>query len=480
MLAYTLFAALVIRLISLGLYPLTDPSEGRYAEIGRHILEYGDWVTPWLDKGEPFWGKPPLSFWMTATSLQTLGESAFAARLPHFIAGLLTLWVIYDLLKRANLPKAAMYCVAMTAGSVIFYISSGSVITDEALALGCAVTMRGFWLALNGPGDRRNRECYLAFAGLGLGLLAKGPLVLVLSLIPIGLWATYTRNLKTVLIQLPWVRGVFLMLAIGLPWYLLAEFRTPGFIEYFIVGEHWQRYLQKGWTGDLYGAGRAKPLGMIWIYGLISLLPWTILLPVLAWMTRKTPQDRPLKLEHQMMLYFAVWGIFPLIFFSLARNVLIAYTLPAIAPLCCLAGIWLSTKQADKIISRTLMAGLLCTAILSLAAVTYIHFSNLHNQISTQTLIENWQANAKQSEPLYFFMKAPYSSKFYSDGKVRVFKNMSDIEQATRSSQPIFLALEDKQLKVMPESLKSKLQNPQPFGHYTLFELGGLHNGGAR
>jgi len=105
---FTVVAAFFVRLVSLGLYPLTDPTEGRYADIGRRIVESGDWVTPWLDKGVPFWGKPPLSIWMTGASLQWLGESAFAARLPHFLAGALILWIVYDLFKRANLAKAMM------------------------------------------------------------------------------------------------------------------------------------------------------------------------------------------------------------------------------------------------------------------------------------------------------------------------------------------------------------------------------------
>ena len=52
---------LAIRVFTLGLYPLYDPSESRYAEMGRKMLETGNWVTPLIDYGIPFWGKPPLS-----------------------------------------------------------------------------------------------------------------------------------------------------------------------------------------------------------------------------------------------------------------------------------------------------------------------------------------------------------------------------------------------------------------------------------
>ena len=49
------------------------------------MAELGDWVTPWHGEGQPFWGKPPLSFWLTATSFRLFGINGFAARLPHFL-----------------------------------------------------------------------------------------------------------------------------------------------------------------------------------------------------------------------------------------------------------------------------------------------------------------------------------------------------------------------------------------------------------
>jgi len=464
-------AALFARLVSLGLYPLTDPTEGRYAEIGRRIFESADWVTPWLERGVPFWGKPPLSFWMTGSGLQLLGESAFAARLPHFLAGVLIVWLVYDLFKRQNLSKEAHYAAALTAGSLILYISSGTVMTDAALALGCALAMRGFWLAVNGPIEHRNRECYLFFIGLAIGLLAKEPVIVVISLIPIGLWTIYARQLKTVFVDLPWVRGLLLMLIITLPWYVLAELRTPGFIEYFIVGEHWDRYLQKNWAGDLYGKGHGRPLGFIWVFALIAMLPWTILLPILAWRTRKAPRDEAPKSYRHMLVYFALSGFFLLVFFSLSSNVLISYTLPSVAPLACLAAVWLARRQAETAIRRTLVAGLVFTTVLSLTAVGYIGLTDEHKNLSAETLVQTWRNSAQAGEPLYFYPWQPQSSKFYTSGQARVFKTVPDIEAATASGEPLFIALKDDQLRAIPEALQSQLSDPQRVGQYTLFRM---------
>ena len=56
------------RLATLGAYPLLDPTESRYAEIARKMLETGAWLMPQVDYGVPFWGKPPLSTWLSAAA----------------------------------------------------------------------------------------------------------------------------------------------------------------------------------------------------------------------------------------------------------------------------------------------------------------------------------------------------------------------------------------------------------------------------
>src|SRR3546814_4841624 len=70
---WVLAAVLGLRLASMWLFPLIDTSEPRYAEIARIMAVSGDWVTPWFEPGEPFWGKPPLAFWAQALSIKLLG-----------------------------------------------------------------------------------------------------------------------------------------------------------------------------------------------------------------------------------------------------------------------------------------------------------------------------------------------------------------------------------------------------------------------
>ena len=84
-LAIIVALVVVIRLVTLGSYPLMDPTESRYGEIARKMLETGNWIMPQYDYGVPFWGKPPLSTWLSAASMAAFGVNEFAVRLPSLL-----------------------------------------------------------------------------------------------------------------------------------------------------------------------------------------------------------------------------------------------------------------------------------------------------------------------------------------------------------------------------------------------------------
>jgi 4-amino-4-deoxy-L-arabinose transferase-like glycosyltransferase len=120
-----------------------------------------------------------------------------------------------------------------------------------------------------------------------LGLLAKGPIIIILTGPPIFIWCLLGKNrfkdlftklgknrFKDLFTKLPWLLGLLITALVALPWYYLMEQRSPGFIDYFIVGEHFKRFVVSGWTGDLYGTGHSQPKGMIWLFLLAFAFPW--------------------------------------------------------------------------------------------------------------------------------------------------------------------------------------------------------------
>ena len=92
---FILAVALLARCAAMCLLPLTDPTEGRYAQVSQEMVATGDWVTPriWMNETHlPFMGKPPLFFWFAAGAMKLFGVNEFAARLPSLAAAPLLWW----------------------------------------------------------------------------------------------------------------------------------------------------------------------------------------------------------------------------------------------------------------------------------------------------------------------------------------------------------------------------------------------------
>jgi 4-amino-4-deoxy-L-arabinose transferase-like glycosyltransferase len=479
-----LVAAVIGRVLTLGVYPLMDTTEARYAEIARKMVELNDWVTPWFDYGVPFWAKPPLSFWLTSASFKLFGINEIAARLPHWLAGMGVAWLVWDLSIRRS-HREALYASALLFGSVLFFVAAGAVMTDMTLVLSTTLAMRGFWLGLHGNDAERKRERWLLFVAAGLGLLAKGPIALVLIALPIAGWAVMTRNIATVWRVLPWFRGGLVALAIALPWYALAEWRTPGFLDYFLVGEHWQRFVTPGWKGDLYGSAHNYPHGTIWLFVFVDLLPWTILLPIAALVWRKTSgMTEAMPAERNWRTYLLLWGLAPAVFFTAAGNVLWPYVLPGIPALALWASGWLARLPQRAGVERLLIGGVAFTLILSLTFLVALPLSGVGEVKSTKELVADYDFHRKGREALIFLGKRPLSGAFYSRGRA---EEALDTEQLARrlAEAPSFVAIKAAEVGSFPKGLLALLKPVSEHGGYFLFfnehpESLRLHSAGAR
>lgn len=414
-------AALVVRLISLGAYPLMDTTEARYGEMARLMIDTGNWLTPQFDYGVPFWGKPPLFTWMSAVGIEVFGVNEFAVRFPHWLAGVFVMVLIAYYAKRLNLNALVASVVLASCG--VFSIAAGAVMTDMALTLGMTLAMVGFYFCWQG----QRGWGYLGFIGLAIGLLAKGPLVIVLVGLAVVPWLIMQHGLKGALMTLwrrfPLVTGTLLMLIIALPWYVLAERATPGFIDYFIVGEHFKRFVVSGWEGDLYGSAHDEPRGMIWLFWLYSAAPWSLVLPVLVgWKikNRRNNENQTAFNQYRRVLSFATcWMLSPLVLFTFSGNILPAYVLPGVPALAIIIAILLQDVDHDPKWFKGL-AGL--TPLLLIIALGVIHYG-VGNKRSDKVIL----TRADLSIATYYVGKRPFSGQFYSAGKAMKWDGETDL-----------------------------------------------------
>lgn len=429
-----------VRLLSLGLYPLYDTTEPRYAEIARKMMELGDWITPYLYYDVPFWGKPPFSFWMGAISFNIFGVNEFAARLPSLLAMVIVGWLLYVAAKKRFDNKMGIYVLLMAWTMPVYFLMAGTVLTDTFLTLGTTLTMVAGYIVLSAKADEKNRLWgYLFFVGLAISMLSKGPIGVVLSAMPVGLYVIIRNRWKDVWTRLPWITGTLLTALLSLPWYYFAEKNSPGFIDYFIVGEHFKRFVDKTWRGDLYGKPHIKTYGSIWGFWLTATIPWCIPL-VLAPFFQKG--RKLLKLvwseEKDAFLYFMLWALAPAIFFTFSASILIPYVLPGVPAFAFVMGL-MCFKFLDifseSSFKKMIFSGALLVPLLSIVGIVLL-ISGVEIRESHKKLIEDFNAMKKSDKSrLVYLSRRKFSAEFYSQGKIEFIDR--------RDHDELMLKLED-------------------------------------
>lgn len=440
---------LICRLIANYFIPLNDATEARYAEIARKMLETGNWVNLLHDYTIPFWAKPPLSTWASALSMYLFGVNEFAARLPSLLFSCAILYLVWDLVKKHSNFLTANISILVLAGSLFFFLDAGTVMTDPSLLFCITLTNIAFWHAIV---DKNRVWSYVFFAALGLGLLAKGPIAVVLTGLPIFFWVVLRKQWKDLWECLPWLKGSFLTLAIALPWYILAEIRTPGFLNYFIIGEHLSRFLIPGWTGDRYGMAHNAAKGMIWVYAVLGIFPWNIFATKWLWFKGKT-LPALFKDEDGWMCYWSFCMLAPLVFFTFAGNIIYPYVFPALPAFAILfATLWQQSNPSQNSYLRITQGAVICGCFFIIATLIF-QIKPYWVAKTQKPVIEQWLSFKPSNKLIYWRDTPEYSAQFYAAGKVIATKNIINLHKLLTSGNNHYLAISSADLRNLPQNL---------------------------
>jgi 4-amino-4-deoxy-L-arabinose transferase-like glycosyltransferase len=467
--AQLLFLSLLLCIFARGMtleYPdLSDPTEARYAFIAQEMMLSGDWVVPklpWQGEMEPYLGKPPFHFWLTAASFSLFGMDEWAARLPSFLSLLIMCTALLSLRRFPELRDSAVTASLILASSALMFFMAGASVVDVTLSGFTTIAFTAAYVWISDAKGRYLSGIFFAI-GLGIAFLTKGPIALVIVGLPALIWLLVTKR-YSLLSRPPWLLCIAMFLLITVPWFLAAQGRNPDFLRYFFVNENFGRYLLKDY-GDRYGSGHHYPYGMIWAMAMAGFLPWTPVLAAVLWQLRRKVIRLTFWRERPALLFFALWALSPLLIFTFAEQLHPGYILPGIpglavstalllrettfpsirplygvlawvlviaAPIVGIGGIYLGATHIHILLSVSpllgvvwvvyrLIQGRIDEALLSVAAATayassiFLLADNISERGSAESILRCISHYAPEAEPTVGVINSnSYSLYFYS------------------------------------------------------------------
>ncbi|MBC7368807.1 MAG: glycosyltransferase family 39 protein [Undibacterium sp.] len=322
----------------LGSYPLSNPDEGRYAEIPREMVASGDWVTPRLD-GVNYFEKPPLVYWTTALCLKFFGPSEWSMRATPALFALAGVLLTYGAARKLHGRMAGLGAAVVLGTSILWFVLGRIMLLDMAVSVLMSATLFCFILAVNEPaGATRRWLFYGLYASAALATLTKGLIGFLVTGAVMFLWLLIFNQWKRLRpMHLP--SGIALFLVIAAPWHALAALHNDTWTHRYFVYEHWERFTSPA----------ASRPGAWWYFVLIvlgGLIPWSgFLWPAVRDAVRGGWAKRG---ENGVAWFLLTWAGFIFLFFSKSHSKLAPYILPIFPALAVLVGAWLARLPGGR------------------------------------------------------------------------------------------------------------------------------------
>jgi len=315
---------------------LRDPwpaDEPRFALVAQDMLRSGDWVLPRV-AGDLYADKPPVYFWLMAASMAVTGSVRLGFLLPSLLAGVGTLLLVYDLLRRLRGREVAMAGALVLLVTFQFVWQARQAQIDATLCFLTTLSLYGLLRHLAaGPAF----GWFLAgWAAAGLGVITKG--VGFLPLLALAPWTWLAgRGWPAAATQRDsrWLMGpACLLAAIGL-WFLPMMLATSAggellaYRQEILFHQTITRYADAWHHRAPFWLYFAEVVPFMWL-PLAGLLPWLAPRWLAAWRGRDT-----------VTVVLLVWVLMVLLFFSASTGKRDVYVLPAVPALAMAAAPWL-------------------------------------------------------------------------------------------------------------------------------------------
>ncbi|KJH70360.1 glycosyltransferase [Aliterella atlantica CENA595] len=402
---WLLFVGWIAFFWHLGSTSLIDETEPLFAEAARQMTVTGDWVTPYFN-GVTRFDKPPLVYWLMATSYQTIGVNEWAVRLPSALAamsvvclGFYTIWSFGLHTNATKEPSKPGYWWSAAIGAALMALNPETIAwarvgVSDMLLTGCmASALLCFFIGYaRSPQSKVQFRWYLAFYVLiAAAILTKGPVGIVLPGLIIISFLFYVGKFKEVWQEMRPLWGSLIICAIALPWFILVTLRNgDAYINSFFGYHNIERF-----TGVV--NNHSAPWYFYFIVVLLGFAPWSIYLPVaiakVKFWQRSIWQHQAR--TNQLSLFALFWFLGVFSFFTVAVTKLPSYVLPLMPAGAMLVTLAWSNLPSNLKLQRFFQVSRWLNIVL--LVVLAVGFFLLPNLIGIDPAIPNLQQLVKQS-----------------------------------------------------------------------------------
>ena len=326
--------------------PALDRDESRYATATRQMLDTGDFVQiRFMDTARNL--QPAGIYWLQSASVSVFGDpevrEIWPHRVPSWINAIVSVFLTWAVASMLFGARAGRWAAVFMATAVILTVEARMAKIDATL---CAVTLLAqvalarIYLTRDEPAQRWWWPA-LFWVALGMGLMLKGPIVLLVSGgTLLGLALLERRGRWMLRLQPLW--GVPLMLAICLPWFIAIGVITDG--EFFrkALGEN--AFGKVASAHEKHGGPPGYHLAAFTLmFFPASVLAWLSIPWV--WANRATPAVR----------FCVAWIVPAWIAFEFFGTKLPHYTLPLLPAVAALAAAFMLEAPQKRFFGRPLL-----------------------------------------------------------------------------------------------------------------------------
>ena len=221
-----------------GALPIIE-SEKFYFQSVKEMFARHDWVTPYY-QGRFRFQKPILFYWLVSLSYLVFGINNFAVRFPSAIFGVLTVIFTFNIGRRLFDRKTGTLAAGLLATFAIFFMYARYASPDMSLTFFVTYYIYLFLKGLRGTEGNKRFFTYF-FIVLGLATLNKGYVGFTLPLIVVFLFIASSKKWKLLkTMNIP--AGIFIILVIALPWYLIMyKLHGEKYLNHIFVRETMMR-----------------------------------------------------------------------------------------------------------------------------------------------------------------------------------------------------------------------------------------------